>query len=393
VTETEVAAAIDAFLADAARNPGQNADIWGRQYDAGLAWVDFPRGLGGLGASRSLRGLVTERLTAAGIVDSASFNGVGVGLAGPLLISHGRLAQQQAHLRPLFTGEHICCQLFSEPGAGSDLAALATLAMRDGDHYVVNGQKVWTTFGHVAKWGLLCARTAPDLPKHQGLSFFLLDMESPGVDVRPIRQITGDAEFNEVFLHDVRVPASAIIGKEGDGWSAIVAVLANERASFSAQPLPRGGGAIKDLDLLWARHGADRPELADRYLRLWVRAEALRLAESAAIRSAELGIPSAAWSYLKLVSSELRQAIYSFALTLKGQAGLEYASYEMRQPAPGENLERTGDVAWAFVFTRCETIAAGTSEIQRDIIADRVLRLPREPQTDRNTPWRELRRS
>ncbi|GAA1827554.1 acyl-CoA dehydrogenase family protein [Pseudonocardia ailaonensis] len=389
--EQAVSERITEFLADVAARPADKREIWARQFDAGLAWVDFPVGFGGMGVGRGLRALVTARLRAAGIRESSTANGIGVSLTAPLLVSHGTEEQRRRHLRPLFTGEEICCQLFSEPGAGSDLAALATTAQRTDTGYVVNGQKVWTTLAHVSTWGLLIARTNPDVPKHAGLSMFLVDMSSAGITPRPIREMTGDADFNEVFLEDVEIPAESLIGTEGGGWSAVVSALANERAVFST-PLPRGGGEIAEAVDLWKRFGAGRPELRDRYTRLWARAEALRLAEARAIASEEPGIVSPAWSYFKLLRSELSQQVYSFCLTLTGPEGLEYGSYAMRRPETSEDMAHSGDVSRSFLFARCKTIAAGTSEVQRTIVADRVLRLPREPQVDRNTPWRDLRK-
>jgi alkylation response protein AidB-like acyl-CoA dehydrogenase len=381
------------FLADVTAHPGSEADIWGRQFDAGLAWVDFPPGLGGLGAARGLRGHVETTLAAAGIRDSGSVNGIGVTLAAPVLLIHGSPDQLSRYLRPLFTGEEIWCQLFSEPGAGSDLAGLATRAVRTEDAWVIDGQKVWTTLGHRAHRGLLCARTDPDAPKHAGLSMFIMDMGVPGVEVRPIREITGDADFNEVFFTGARIPLDAIIGEPGTGWSSITATLANERAGFAGTPLRRGEGPIGELTAIWSAHGAERPELRDRYLRLWVRAEAIRLAEASAIAAEDAGVPSAAWSSLKVLRSELDQQIYSLSVSLLGVAGLEYASYEMHQPQTLAEVSRVGDVQRSFLFARCSTIAGGTSEVQRTIVADRVLRLPREPQNDRGLPWRKLRRS
>jgi alkylation response protein AidB-like acyl-CoA dehydrogenase len=345
---------LDEFVTASAKiAPGADRDsqVWGMQFDAGLAWVDFPNGLGGLGVSAALRASVTNRLRAEGIRDSGSANGIGVLLAGPTLVAFGNTEQRRRYLRPLFTGQEIWCQLFSEPGAGSDLASLATRAVARSDEWVVNGQKVWTTLGHVSRWGLLCARTAPELPKHRGLTFFVLDMQAPGVEVRPIRQLTGDAEFNEVFLNDVVIPSEAIIGRVNDGWKVILGTLANERAAYGNGPLGIGNGAISEASRLWEVHGRSHPELRDRYVQLWTQARAARLAT----------------------------------------ARLHYPSYAMRQP---ERMHRVGtsDVRRAWLYARCGTIAGGTSEIQRTIVADRVLQLPREPQLDRDVPWQQGRR-
>src|SRR3954469_20157192 len=191
----------------------------GAQFDLGLARMDFPVGHGGLDASPKLQEIVDSALQKAGRKYPWMRNAMGIGMCGPTIVVRGTEEQRERFLRPIFTSEEIWCQLFSEPGAGSDVAGLATRAERDGDEWIVNGQKVWTSGAHMSQWGMLIARSHPDQPKHKGITYFLLDMSSPGVDVRPLRQITGDAEFNEVFLSDVRVPDSARLGPEGGGWA------------------------------------------------------------------------------------------------------------------------------------------------------------------------------
>ena len=234
--EAQVSAALDAFLA--ANDPAKmDAKAFrGARYDAGLAWVDWPEGFGGLGVRPQLQRLVETRIKEAGgpAPDPAGFF---MNLAGPTILTHGTDEQRRRFLRPMFTGEHLWCQLFSEPGAGSDFAGLATKAVRDGDEWVVNGQKVWNTLAHLAQWGMLVTRTNPDVPKHRGLTYFLVDMGSPGVEVRPLRQITGEAEFNEVYLTDVRIPDANRLGDEGDGWRVSLTTLMNERSSIGG-----GGG-------------------------------------------------------------------------------------------------------------------------------------------------------
>src|SRR3954466_14044919 len=209
--------AVDALLAAHDPTAMANVELRGAQFDAGLAWVHFPEGAGGLGVRPELNRLVERRLREAGAhgADPRTFF---MALAAPTIVTHGTDAVQRRFLRPMFTGEERWCQLFSEPGAGSDFAGLATRAVRDGDEWVVNGQKVWNTMAHLAEWGMLVTRTDPEVPKHRGLTYFLLDMHSPGVDVRPLRQITGEAEFNEVYLTDVRMPDANRVGGVGDGW-------------------------------------------------------------------------------------------------------------------------------------------------------------------------------
>ena len=222
----------------------------GAQYDRGLAWVHFPEGSGGLGLSPTLQRHVDSRLRAAGARAPHGTLFFGLSLAGPTVATHGSDELRPRALRPMFTGEEIWCQLFSEPGAGSDLAGLATRAVKDGDEWVVNGQKVWNTLAHVADRGMLVARTDPDLPKHKGLTYFMVDMHAPGVEVRPLRQITGEAEFNEVYLTDVRIPDTDRIGDIGDGWRVSMTTLMNERTTIggASSGAPRRATADRRSD-------------------------------------------------------------------------------------------------------------------------------------------------
>jgi alkylation response protein AidB-like acyl-CoA dehydrogenase len=246
-------------------------EFLGACFDAGLSWVHFPEGLGGLGVSRGLQAVADRILQGAGGPVPLALNPMGYGMAAPTVREHARSDEvKQRLLRPLATTEDIWCQLFSEPGAGSDLAGLATSAVPDGDEWVVNGQKVWTSLAHRARWGLLLARTNPDMPKHKGLTYFVLDMHAPGVETRPLRQLTGHAEFNEVYMTDARIPDAYRLGEVGDGWRVAMTTLMNERSALGASGSRRGAGTIADAVSLWAsRPDLQAPVLRDRLTQLW----------------------------------------------------------------------------------------------------------------------------
>ena len=243
-------AAIDALLAEHDPTALSSIEFRGHQYDAGLAAVHFPKGRGGLGLAPSLQRHIERRLIDAGRApeDPKQFFRF---LAGPTILTHGSELVQERFLRPMFTGEETWCQLFSEPGAGSDFAGLSAKAVRDGDEWVVNGQKVWNTLAHLADWGMLVVRSNPDLPKHKGMTYFAVDMRAEGVEVRPLRQITGEAEFNEVYLTDVRIPDANRIGEIGEGWRASLTTLMNERTAIGGGTPKRGGGSIGELVAVW----------------------------------------------------------------------------------------------------------------------------------------------
>ncbi len=368
---------------------GDRFAFMGAQFDLGLAWVWFPEGHGGLGLAPRLQRRIDERLDAATEHRPRTFDILGHGMGAPMLIAHGTEAQRRRHLRPMFTGEEVWCQLFSEPGAGSDLAGLSTRAVADGDEWVVDGQKVWTTVAHVAKWGMLVARTDPDVPKHRGLTYFILDMEAPGVEVRPLRQITGEAEFNEVYLTGVRIPDSARVGAPGDGWRVAMTTLMNERVAIGGRAEERGEGAIADLLAVW-RAGDRDPARRDELMRLWAAAETLRLTNLRAEANRAAGTPGPEGSIVKLVYAELNKHIYELATDLMGPAGMGYDTYAFTRPEPGSPSGT--DVRRRFLRVRANSIEGGTSEIMRNIIGERVLGLPGEPRVDKDLPWSRVRR-
>ncbi|MFD9025255.1 acyl-CoA dehydrogenase family protein [Streptomyces parvulus] len=367
-------------------------DFLRARFDAGLAWVHYPRGLGGLGAPRSLQAVVDAELTAAGAPDNDPRRiGIGLGMAAPTILQYGTEEQQRRLLRPLWTGEEVWCQLFSEPGAGSDLAALGTRAVREGDHWVVDGQKVWTSSAHLARWAILIARTDPDLPKHRGITYFVCDMTDPGVEVRPLRQITGEAEFNEVFLTGVRIPDSRRLGETGDGWRVAQTTLNNERVAIGGTPIPREGGMIGKIAATWR----ERPELRthdlhQRLLGLWVEAEVARLTGVRLRQQLVAGQPGPEGAGMKLNFARLNQEISGLEVELLGEEGLLYDDWTMRRP---ELVDFTGrDAGYRYLRSKGNSIEGGTSEVLLNIVAERVLGLPAEPRTDKDVAWKDLAR-
>jgi alkylation response protein AidB-like acyl-CoA dehydrogenase len=387
---------VRAFLAE--HDPAQlgKQDFLNARFDAGLAWVHYPAGLGGLGVSRTLQSVVDAEFAAAGApTNDPERNGIGLGMAAPTILAYGNDEQQKRWLRKLWTAEEIWCQLFSEPGAGSDLAALATRAVQEngeGGDWIVSGQKVWTSQAHKARRALLVTRTDPELPKHQGLTYFSVDMTAPGVDVRPLRQLTGEAEFNEVFLTDVRIPDADRIGQVGEGWKVANATLMSERVSIGAsRAAPRDSGMIEPTVRAWrSRPELRTPGLHDRLLRLWTETEVARLAAERLRQQLAAGKPGPEGSAAKLVFARLNQDISGFEVELAGSDGLRYDDWTMRRPEQSNFYGR--GPGYRYLRARGNSIEGGTSEILRNIIAERVLGLPSEPRIDKDVPWKDLPR-
>ncbi|MBA3654659.1 MAG: acyl-CoA dehydrogenase family protein [Actinobacteria bacterium] len=369
---------------------GNPHEFWGAQYDVGLAWVHFPEGYGGLGVSPQLQEIVGTELRRVGAPSNFARNPIGVGMGAPVVLTHGSEEQKRRYLRPNFTCEEVWCQLFSEPGAGSDVASLSTRAVRDGDEWVVNGQKVWTTLAHVARWGMLVARTDPEQPKHKGLTYFVVDMHGPGVEVRPLRQITGEAEFNEVYFTDARIPDAERLGDVGDGWRVALTTLMNERVALSGGAPARGAGTISEAIDLWKATPRKDPVLKDRLMKLWVEAEAIRLTGIRAHQLRTVGVPGPEGSTGKLAGAEMNKKIYELCIDLLGMDGGLYGSYEMLRPEEA-NLG-SGDVRKAFLRSRANSIEGGTSEIMRNILGERVLGLPGDVRVDKDKAWVEVPR-
>ena len=359
------------------------------RYDAGLAWVARPAGLGGLGCAPEDQRAVEAAFTAAGFPDNnALANGIGLGMAAPTIFAVGTDEQKERLLRPLWTGEEIWCQLFSEPGAGSDLANVATRAVRTGDGWVVNGQKVWTSNAHNAVYALLLARTDPDLPKHSGLTYFALDMRDPGVEVRPLRQITGEAEFNEVFLTDVVIPDTDRLGDVNNGWLVAMTTLANERVSIGNSDAEVEQTMVDVVERTWrSATESTRRRTRDRFMSLWVDAKVADLAAARMKQQLEAGKPGPEGSALKVTFARFAQELSGLEIELLGADGLGYGDWEMVRPTIVEFTGR--DAGYRYLRAKGNSIEGGTSEILLNIIAEKVLGLPPEHRPDKGMAWKD----
>jgi alkylation response protein AidB-like acyl-CoA dehydrogenase len=339
---------------------------------------------------------VDRRLRAAGAPAPHGTLFFGLSLAGPTVATHGSDELRRRALRPMFTGEEIWCQLFSEPGAGSDLAGLATRAVRDGDEWIVNGQKVWNTLAHVADRGMLVARTDPDIPKHKGLTYFMVDMHAPGVEVRPLRQITGEAEFNEVYLTDVRISDADRIGDVGDGWRVSMTTLMNERTTIGGATTgggPRRATPVEEALQIW-KHRADQdPVMRDRISQLYIDFELLRLNNARAAAQRQAGNPGPEGSITKLQLAIVNKNAYELCIDLLGADGLVDYDYTFRRPDEGGLDAPLGSARKMFLRARANSIEGGTSEIMRNILGERILGLPGEPRSDRDLPWSQVPRN
>jgi alkylation response protein AidB-like acyl-CoA dehydrogenase len=388
----EVNRLVDELLETCPEPAADQTAFAGEQFDRGLAWVHFPVGLGGLGLSPKFQPVINGRVFEAGASNPFQRNPMGYGMCGPTIVEWGSREQKQKYLRRIFTAEDIWCQLFSEPGAGSDVAGLATMAVRDGDVWVLNGQKVWTSLGHQARWGLIICRTDPDAVKHAGITAFVVDMHAPGVEVRPLRQMTGGTEFNEVYFTDVRVPADEMLGQPGEGWRVSITTLMNERTAIGGATPWRGSGPIASAVELWQELPAvDRsPVLLDRLMRVWVETEVIRLNNLRAANNRKIGVPGPEGSVGKLASAENNKRVYEVCMDLLGAEGLLSASYVVAdedRPPPGKDA-----ITRAFLRSRANSIEGGTSEVLRNILGERVLGLPGDVRVDRDLPWNKVPR-
>jgi alkylation response protein AidB-like acyl-CoA dehydrogenase len=357
---------------------------WVQLADAGYVTPTWPVEHGGLGVPARVGGVIARTL---GRYKVPRFtNPVGVDLVGPAILQWGTDEQKQRFLRPIARHQEIWCQLFSEPGAGSDLASLGTRAVRDGDAWVVTGQKVWTSLGDLAAFGLLLARTDPDVPKHRGITAFLMPMRQDGVTVRPLRQLTGDAEFTEVFFDGARVDDGMRLGPVNDGWRVTRSVLMNERQAVSGSGASLPGTVTgRSVAALVRRHAPLRdPVLRQRLVQAYIEDRLVSLTNQRAAARRRAGQPPGPEaSVTKLFFSEHTQRLQNLVLDLEGTDALAWPD--------GDRW--LANSVWAFLRVRSKTIAGGTSEVQRNILGERVLGLPKEPEPDRALPWSQVRRS
>jgi alkylation response protein AidB-like acyl-CoA dehydrogenase len=343
-------------------------------FEHGWASVTWPREYGGRGLGPIEQIIWNQELARAGFGESMFV--VGVGMAGPTIIAHGSDQQKERYLAPMLRGDEIWCQLFSEPGAGSDLAGLACRAERDGDEWVVTGQKTWCSGAHYANWGILIARTAPKLPKNKGITYFLLDMKSPGIEVCPLRQMTGGSHFSEIFLNEVRIPDANRLGAEGEGWAAARTTLMNERMAIGGMERMFSFDDLREL--LRAKPGGVDGTTRDEAARVYAWVRTLDLLNKRIITKLGKGkIPTAEASVMKLALARLISR--GSALALRGLGA--------------DALLRPGNWQNQFLYAPAFHIGGGTDEIQKNIAAESVLGLPREPATDREIPFDELPRS
>jgi alkylation response protein AidB-like acyl-CoA dehydrogenase len=334
---------------------------WSRKlYAAGYAGLTWPKEYGGAGAPYSFQAIFYEEMAAA---QAPSHVGViGLGMAGPTIIAHGTEEQKRRYLQPLLAADEIWCQGFSEPDAGSDLAAARTRAERRGDAYVVNGQKVWSSFAHIADFCILVTQSDPEAPRYRNLTYLIVDMHAPGVEVRPLRQITGESEFNEIFFSDVEVPVENRLGEEGEGWQVAMTTLLHERGTLGFALTATLDASVERL-LGEARERLDGDgRLRERVAREWIELQALRYTNYRALGTLQrTGIPGPEGSGVKLRWSEANQRLTKLARELRGPEGVLDDGWWHHQQ----------------LRSRGNTIEAGTSEVLRNIVAERVLGLPR----------------
>jgi alkylation response protein AidB-like acyl-CoA dehydrogenase len=342
----------------AANLPAEPGREWSRRlYEAGFVGLTWPEEYGGKGAPYSHQAIVLEEFARA---EAPSHIGViGLGMAGPTIMAHGTEEQKQRHLQKILSAEEIWCQGFSEPDAGSDLSSVRTRVDPQNGGFVVNGQKVWSSFAHVADFCILIGRNDPQAERHQGLTYVIVDMHADGVEVRPLRQITGDSEFNEIFFNDVQVPAENLLGEVGGGWQVAMTTLLHERGTLGFALTGTLEMSVAKLIALAKERGADDPLIRDRVAQEWIELQALKYTNYRSLTTLmQTGIPGPEGSVSKLHWSEQNQRLTKLAMEILGGEDDDYWGHQQLR-------------------SRGNTIEAGTSEILRNIIAERVLGLPR----------------
>lgn len=348
--------------------------------DHGWAGITWPQEHGGRGGT-SMQSVIWGQEASKFGVGLNSF-AVGIGMAGPTILRHGTDAQKQRYLRPMLRGEEVWCQLFSEPDAGSDLANVATRAVLDGDKWVVTGQKVWTSGADEADWGILLARTDPSQPKHRGITYFLVDMKSPGFDIRPLKQMTGSEHFSEVFMDEVRIPAENVLGDVNGGWGCAITTLSNERGLIAGAN--KSSDTIALIGLAQKRGRASDPAVRQQLADCWIRQQIQRYHGFRLQTALSKGIaPGPETSVMKLFVAEYLRRLGDASLEVLGPEGM---LLDDDAPAGTEWQAR-------FLFAPSIRIAGGSNEVQRNIMAERVLGLPGEPRTDRDVAFRDLGRA
>ena len=360
--ETNVPEELRGHRTGAVRSEELSRQWSGRLYDAGYAGLTWPKEYGGAGAPYSFQAILLEELARAEAPQHVGV--IGLGMAGPTIIAHGTQQQKTRHLPKILSAEEIWCQGFSEPGAGSDLASVGTRAALEGDHFVVTGQKVWSSYAHMADWCILLARSDPQSERHAGLTYLIVDMHAPGVDVRPLRQITGEAEFNEIFLSDVEVPRENVVGEIGDGWDVAMTTLLHERGTLGFALTGSLDVAVRRLIGLVRERDVRDARILDLVAREWIELQALKFTNYRALATlVHTGVPGPAGSVSKLRWSESNQRVTKLALEILGDEA--------------QLMDDDGYWQYQQLRSRGNTLEAGTSEILRNIVAERVLGLPR----------------
>ena len=351
--------------------------------DRGLIVPHWPEPWG-LDAEPELQLIIEDEIKRAKV--TKPINPIGTGHCGPVIVVHGSEAQKERYLPPMLTGEEMWCQLFSEPDAGSDLANLSTKAVRDGDEYIVNGQKIWTSLADVAKFGILIARTDPNVSKHTGISYFIIDMATPGIEIRPIRNMGGGGLFNEVFFDDVHIPVDSLVGEEHNGWAMAKQTLANERVSLSQGGLRWGHGpTVRDLvDAVRDRGGIEQGPLKERLMQAYIVGEILKYHRLALVSAQLVKKPGPDASLRKALADPHGKIVYELAVDLEGADGML-----THGPLDGSWAEWND----GFMFSPALTVGGGTSEVLRNIIAERLLGLPHDIDVEQGLTWSEAQKA